>query len=194
MREPNIVANVQNADSQHIAQPIQSKPLDVGEMIPDVDLLDIDGSNINLRQLVQQHVTALIFYQGEWCPWCKAQITTFWRYYDEILAAGLKVVFISVDPPDVSKAYKKRLEDAGVTLPKTKQRSNAIPFLILCDPDRRATNMFGISRQSRERGILSKPSAFIANKEGVMRFVHIGQDYADRLSHYRLIAAAKAAL
>lgn len=162
----------------------------VGARIPDVSVLDTEGHTVSLRQLVQQGPMALVFYQGQWCPWCKAQITTYWRYYYEILAAGVKVVFISVDAPGVSKDYRDRLEETGVKL-SNKKNSNKIPFPFLCDPDTSATQAFGLSKQSRERGIISKPSVFLVNREGVVTYAKVGRDYADRLSHYGLLEVGR---
>ena len=174
-----------------IMQAVDSgRPPLVGARIPDVSVFDTEGHTVSLTQLAQQGLMVFVFYQGQWCPWCKAQITTYWRYYNEILGAGLKVAFISVDTPDVSKDYRDRLEETGVKLPN-KERSNKIPFPFLCDPDRRATQAFGLSRQSRERGTISKPSVFLVNKESVVTYAKVGRDYADRLSHYELLEAER---
>ena len=77
----------------------------VGDTVPDVRLLDADGSPIDLSTALQDAPAVLVFYRGAWCPYCNITL----RAYESDLAGvlrdrGVGLVAISPQRPDVSTA------------------------------------------------------------------------------------------
>jgi peroxiredoxin len=77
--------------------------------------------------------------------------------YDRIRAAGAELVAISVDSPEQSESLRKQL---------------ALPFLILCDTERRLIREWDIYNP-RERGGIAKPAIFIVGTDRRIRYVSI---------------------
>src|SRR5260370_67525 len=81
-----------------------------------------------LSELISHGRLVLLFYRGNWCPFCLRQLADYRERYLEIRSAGADVVAVSVDAPDKSEALRVRL---------------SLPFAILCDTERRVVREWG---------------------------------------------------
>ena len=71
--------------------------LDVGQRLPDLALRHADGRSLSTRQLIDRP-TVLLFFRGNWCPLCMAQIHEIAGLYQRIEKAGVRVALISPQP------------------------------------------------------------------------------------------------
>ncbi|MCC6208580.1 MAG: AhpC/TSA family protein, partial [Gammaproteobacteria bacterium] len=69
----------------------------VGTRLPSFTVRDVGGSIINSSQLTDRPAI-LIFYRGNWCPLCVAQLKELVARYKEIVALGVRVAMISPQP------------------------------------------------------------------------------------------------
>jgi peroxiredoxin len=83
----------------------------VGDQAPDFALPDQRGEEVYLSALLRAGRVVLIFYRGEWCPYCNLQLRTFQAHLDEIAALGAQLVAVSPETPDhsLSMAEKNQL-------------------------------------------------------------------------------------
>jgi hypothetical protein len=66
-RPPNSSDNGgDNGGANIAASPEQIRPLLLGDTIPSVTVADIEGTSLNLRDVVSGQPTILIFYRGGW--------------------------------------------------------------------------------------------------------------------------------
>lgn len=92
---------VLSADQAHGAP-----SLEPGAAIPDLELLDHNGSPRRLSELVAGDPTVLHFYRGWWCPKEQAFFRRLVAFQDELEVAYARIVSISVDPPPVAAAFR----------------------------------------------------------------------------------------
>lgn len=78
-------------------------------------------------------------------------------HYGEIRDCGADVVAVSVDPPEASEAVRRDLR---------------LPFMILCDTERRVVREWGVYNP-RERGGIAKPAVFIIDPNRIVRYVSV---------------------
>jgi peroxiredoxin len=78
-------------------------------------------------------------------------------HYDEIRASGANLVAVSVDPPQTSEAVRRELQ---------------LPFMTLCDTERRVVREWGIYNP-HERGGIAKPAVFIINADRSVRYTSV---------------------
>lgn len=83
-----------------------------GQRLPSFALRDAQGQAVTSAQLLQRPMV-LIFYRGNWCPFCVAQVKELARRYREIEAVGAAIAFISPQPQARSAALSKRFEIAA---------------------------------------------------------------------------------
>ena len=83
-----------------------------GEPLPDLPLERLDGTSITTSSLVGKK-TLLVFFRGNWCPLCTAQLKEIWARADRLSALGVTVRFISNQAPEKSRELTGKLELSG---------------------------------------------------------------------------------
>jgi len=107
-----------------------SEHLQVGNTLPIFELKDLAGRTVSSTSLSIKP-TIWIFYRGNWCPLCMAQIKELVSRYRDIEALGVRVALVSPQP------HKYTIELAT--------KMNA-PFDFLTDEGCRAANALGIEQ------------------------------------------------
>lgn len=86
-----------------------SRRLAPGQRLPDFVLHDSQGQTVTSALLFQRPMV-LIFYRGNWCPFCMAQVKELAQRYREVEATGAAIAFISPQPQARSAALSQRFE------------------------------------------------------------------------------------
>lgn len=76
---------------------VASDALATGKALPDFTLKDTDGNNVSSRELCSKP-SVILFYRGNWCPLCMAQIKEIAAQYQEIETLGAQVILVSPQP------------------------------------------------------------------------------------------------
>jgi peroxiredoxin len=80
-----------------------SECLEVGKKLPTFELATSDGAIFRSAEL-DGSPAVLVFYRGNWCPFCRAQVRELASRYDEFEKLGAALVFISPQSAERSKA------------------------------------------------------------------------------------------
>ena len=105
-----------------------SSKLKVGQVLPEFDLKDVTGKSVNSKSLVGEP-TIWIFYRGNWCPLCMAQIKELVSQYKHLQALGVRVALISPQPHKNTMDLAEKFD---------------VPFEFLTDVGNRAGRALGI--------------------------------------------------
>lgn len=84
-----------------------SRALTVGRVMPAFNVSDTAGKPIRSATLFQRP-TIVVFYRGNWCPFCVAQVKELSQRYQEIETMGVDLVFISPQPHSNTQALAQR--------------------------------------------------------------------------------------
>lgn len=85
--------------------------IQVGKSLPAFELADVEGQSISSQRFSEQP-SLLMFYRGNWCPLCMAQIKEVAAKYNELKAMGVHVALISPQPHDKTEALAKQFDAA----------------------------------------------------------------------------------
>jgi peroxiredoxin len=107
-----------------------SPVLSVGNRLPEFELPDYDGKLIRSAELIGNPAVVL-FYRGNWCPLCMAQISEIADRYREFADLGINVVLISPQPEDKSRTLAERYD---------------VPFRFLVDSDNKLAGQLSIAQ------------------------------------------------
>jgi peroxiredoxin len=150
----------------------ESVGVEVGQLAPDFAALDLDEKPTTLKSITSGRKSLLIFYRGGWCPFCNEQLGAIAKDYARFQDSGTTIVAVSGEGVQKGKELLKKL---------------CLPFTLLSDPNFEAIDRYGvrnsdISERMIKAGItrLPKPSAFIIDKAGILRYKYIGKDAPDR--------------
>ena len=103
-------------------------PLAVGRQLPDLELEGLDGRTFHTDELTSRPALWL-FYRGNWCPFCMAQIREIAAQYRELAARGAEIFLVSPQPQSHTQDLAQRFE---------------VPMRFLTDRDNRAAGRLGI--------------------------------------------------
>ncbi len=107
---------------------VPSKTIVMGEAFPPVTFEDSEGNKINTASLIGSP-TVYLFFRGNWCPLCMAQISELAGEYKRLQATGTNVVLVS------PQSHKKTASLAS---------KHNVDFKFLTDPNFEAAKELGI--------------------------------------------------
>lgn len=158
----------------------------VGDVVPDVDLLDVHGNPVSLRGAQAGSDAVLVLYRGEWCPYCNLALRA---YQEDLLPTltdrGIKLIAVSPQKPDKSLST---------------QEKNELSFTVLSDPGNQIATVLNVLTvhsdqvQEVQRNIgvdvaefnqdgthaVPIPTVALINAAGEITWIDIHPDYATR--------------
>lgn len=148
--------------------------LSVGQRAPFFELPDQQDYPWSLSGQLEVGPAVLVFYRGDWSPYCNGQLANYARKYEQFERLGTQVAGISVDPPRRGAAMVGKL---------------LIPFPLLSDPGGGISHAYGVWNEKED---VCRPSVVVVDRSGEVRYAHVGTDLADRPEDEDLFAALEA--
>lgn len=88
--------------------------LNPGDPFPSLPLTPPGGPAISVPEALGGGFAALLFFRGEWCPYCNAQLRAFQRASENLAGAGIRVAALSADD---EPATARLIARQGLTFP-----------------------------------------------------------------------------
>ena len=99
------------------------KGLNIGDKAPDFTLDDATGKPVTLSKELTKGPVIIVFYRGEWCPYCNLQLKAYERIMNEIKTAGAQLIAISPQTPDHSLSMQEKHELSFSVLSDTNNKT-----------------------------------------------------------------------
>jgi peroxiredoxin len=169
------------------AQP-EPKGLNVNDTAPDFSAKDQDGKILHLKDQLKNGAVVLVFYRGQWCPFCNRQLKKLEDSLSLITGKGASLVAISPEKPEnIAKTIEKTkasypiLFDDGLTIMKSYDVAFAVD-----DKTIEKYKTYGIDfsevNGSTNGANLPVPAIYVISKEGKIVFRHFDKNYTKRAS------------
>lgn len=136
-----------------------------------LEFVDRDGRKIDVRDYKGKKYLVVVImrgFPGYVCPYCTAQTARLIQNYDQFTQRGAEVLVVFPG----EKARAQDFAQASQTLAENKP----LPFPVLLDEGLKVVEQLGI------KGDLAKPSTYILDKKGEIRFAYVGATLTDRPS------------
>ncbi|MEP6738523.1 MAG: peroxiredoxin-like family protein [Chryseolinea sp.] len=167
----------------------QEKPqgLKVNDTAPEFSAKDQFGKEVSLKSLLKKGPVVVMFYRGQWCPYCNKQLSGMQDSLEMVTSKGATVLAITPE----------KQENISKTIEKTKAS-----FPILYDDGLKIMKSYQVAFQLDEASIekfkgygidlneangsngasLPVPALYIINKNGKITYRHFDPDYTKRPS------------
>jgi peroxiredoxin len=120
----------------------------------------------------------VLFYRGHWCGACRAHLGALRRSYVLFEDAGAVVLPISSEPLARAREGVER---------------DRLPFAVLADESLATIDRYGVRHDDEPEGrAIARPAVFVLDRDGVVRFAHVGEAPRDRPSHDLVLLALEA--
>lgn len=165
-----------------------------GDPAPDFTLHDQLGRQVSLLGELEQGPVVLIFYRGEWCPYCNMLLRTYGLRADDFSERGARLVAVSPQTPDNSLTMA---EKHGLGFPVLSDEGGEVidryGLKYDVDPESRRrleAAQINLAKFNGEGGwILPAPAVFVIDREGIVRFSSVNGDYTQRAEPDDALAA-----
>ncbi|HTC30942.1 MAG TPA: peroxiredoxin [Candidatus Acidoferrum sp.] len=135
--------------------------LNRGDHIPDVALVNADGSTVLLGSLIDRPLV-LFFYPKDNTPGCTAEVCAFRDDYQAFVEAGADVIGVSSDDNQSHANFRER---------------HRLPYRLMSDPGGAARKAFGIPKTL---GVLPGRATFVINRQGTILYAFNSQFAPER--------------
>lgn len=137
--------------------------VEVGQQAPLFSLPDARNNTVSLQQFKNRQPVMLLFYRGDWCPFCVEQLEDYQSLLPELEKYNIQLIAIS--------------PDARVSVENT-QRKFGRSYLFLSDQDLQVTKKYGIGNEKD----LPHPALFLVNQQGELAWFYASSDHTARPS------------
>ena len=166
-------------------------PILIGETLPNGNFQNVEGEYIQLKAILEEKPTILVFYRGGWCPYCNVQLSGLVEIEEDILELGYQIIAIS---PDDYKNLQSTIEN------------NSTKYKLLSDPNGEFIQEIGIAfktssslkeyiigkgQKGETSSVMPAPTVMIVDKKGVIKFEYINPNYKERISGDMLLSVLK---
>ena len=166
-------------------------PILIGETLPNANFQNVEGETVQLKAILEEKPTILVFYRGGWCPYCNVQLSGLVEIEEDILELGYQIVAIS---PDDYKNLQSTIEN------------NSTKYKLLSDPNGEFIQEIGIAfktssslkeyiigkgQRGKTSSVMPAPTVMIVDKKGVIKFEYINPNYKERIGGDMLLSVLK---
>ena len=143
----------------------------VGNKMPPFSLKDVDGGVFDSSSLLGKP-SVVLFYRGNWCPICMAQVAELAERHEDMSALGINVILVSPQSAEQSRDLAAKYD---------------VPFSFLVDEGGKVADELGIGAKNAVPAGLPGdhsthsvlPTVVVANENGTIL-------YSDQTDNYRV--------
>ena len=168
--------------------------LALGEQAPEFSLPDAVGRAVSASRLSAGPVV-LVFYRGEWCPYCNANLRALQAALPDIASRGASLIAVSPQSPDHSLSITEKAELAFDVLSDVDQaviRAYKLQFTVPADLQDLHVNVFQVDlpdHNADRSWQLPVPATFVIDRDRVVHAAHVSADYRTRMEPSDILAA-----
>lgn len=167
--------------------------LKVGDQAPLFTGVDNNGKSFSLESALKKGDVVLMFYRGQWCPFCNKQMSQMNDSLSMITNKGATVVAIS---PEIQENVVKTIQKTKASFPVISD----VQMKIMKDykvnfPVPQATidryKNFGIDfsvANGANGANLPVPATYVIGKNGKIKYVFFNPDYRKRASVQEIVS------
>ena len=178
--------------AQMVQGHLEAASLNVGELAPDFSLPDQHGQVVRLSELLAHGPVVVSFYRGDWCPFCNLTLRAYQAILPQITALGARLVAISAQTPDHSRATAEHkeltymvLSDVGNVVSKRYGVAFTLPAEVR--PVYLALNSDVPDANGDGSWELPMPGTFVIGRDGSVALAFVDPDYTHRLEPEALL-------
>ena len=166
----------------------QEKPegLFINSKAPDFKANDQFGNEVRLKDVLKDSLVVLIFYRGQWCPYCNRQLKKLEDSLQLIKDKGARLIAVTPEKPEfISKTMEKT--KASYPLLYDKEMKIMKAYAVSFEVDDRTVSRYknadidlAIANGQKEKIYLPIPAVYIISKEGTVLYRFFDSDYKKR--------------
>jgi peroxiredoxin len=176
--------------SMFFLSPAQEKPegLFINSKAPDFKVMQVNGKDVRLRDIIKDSLVVLVFYRGQWCPYCNRHLKKLEDSLSFIKQKGARLIAVTPEKPEY---IKKTIEKTNASYPIVYDKEMKImkAYNVAFEVDeqtlaryKRADIDIAEANGQKDKVYLPVPALFVISKEGTILYRFFEPDYKKRPS------------
>ncbi|GLR88972.1 peroxiredoxin-like family protein [Bradyrhizobium iriomotense] len=167
-----------------------------GEAMPPFMLPDENGKLIALPSLLERGPTAVMFFRGHWCPYCRLNVRAVTEAHDRITAMGAQIVAIMPETQEYSEKFKA---ESGAPFPVLTDLDNgyALSLNLVIWLGTEIQQLLSYQDMAKFHGndgwVLPIPAVFVVGRDSMVKARFVDPDFRRRMEIDDLLAALEGA-
>jgi len=190
---PEVYQKMSRDLSERLRTTAMEGVLKPGDPMPEFVLPDTEGTLVGSADLIARGPLVIVFFRGDWCPFCRMTLVALNEAMPAITDAGGTLVALT---PDTGEHSRATFHELGLKFPVLSDidSATALEFgtnYLVPDAIRQVQEANGLDlavRHGDGAWFLPMPATFVADRHGVLRFVYASGDVTDRLEPEELVA------
>jgi peroxiredoxin len=172
----------------------KAEGLTIHTQAPEFIAKDQNGKDISLTSLREQGPVVVLFYRGNWCPYCNKQLKELQDSLQYITSKGASVVAIT---PEATEGVEKTVNKTGASFPIIYDQGVKISkaYSVSYEVDTATVNKYKTNwnvdflkiNEQKEKAYLPVPAVYIIDKSGMITYRFFESDVTQRPSVQELI-------
>jgi peroxiredoxin len=167
-------------------------------MAPEFKAVDQFGKNVTLSDLRKQGAVVVLFYRGNWCPYCSKQLSELNDSLKFITDKGAQVIAITPEAQEgIDKTIQKTKASFSILHDKDMKIAKAynVSFKVDDETTDKYKNRWNIDliqiNKQHDAAYLPIPAVYIIDKNGKITYRFFETDYKQRPSVKELLSFLK---
>jgi len=178
-----------------LASIAQTSPQGIGmnDKAPVFIAKDQNGKQVSLKNELKNGAVVVVFYRGQWCPYCNKQLMALQDSLGFIKEKGATLIAVSPEKPiNISKTVEKTkaaysvLFDDGLKIMKSYDVAFSVDSTTIEKYKKFWIDFYDANGSNG--ATLPVPAVYIINKEGIIIFKHFDPDYRKRVSVQEILS------
>ncbi len=167
----------------------------VGDSAPVISGIDALKNPVNSKELMAKGPVVVIFYRGEWCPYCNRHLNNLSDSLELIKNEGAEVLVIGPETFENSKEYTQKLESNFILLPDTSLKYMTAFDVLFKVNERYQKKIKAFLRtdiaenNGQKEAALPVPATYIIDQKGKIAWRHFNYQYSERASALSILNA-----
>jgi len=173
----------------------QEKPegLFINSKAPDFKATDQYGKEIKLKDVLRDSLVVIVFYRGQWDPYCNKYLKKLEDSLQYINAKGTRLIAVTPEKPEfISKTIEKTNATYPLLYDKEMKIMKAYAVAFEVDPKtvsryKNADIDLATANGQKDKIYLPIPAVYLISKEGTILYRYFDADYKRRPSVQEII-------
>lgn len=165
---------------------INNEHLNIGELAPKIIGVDQNGKSVNSTKILQDNKILLVFYRGNWCPYCKKHLSSLQDHLKKFTKKGVYVMVVSPETVERTVETQNKLKTTFSILHDSDNKIMKDYKVAYEVNEQNVPNYFeAISRKIaaynvKNNNVLPVPATYLIGQDGKIIYVQYDPDYKNR--------------
>lgn len=172
---------------------INNEHLKVGELAPIIIGVDQFNTKINSEEILKENKILVLFYRGNWCPYCKKHLASLQDNLEKLTKKGVYVIVVTPEKIDKIKETTNKFNTSFSIihdLDNKIMKNYKVAFEV---NEQNVPNYFTSTlnkiKEYNEKGnnVLPVPATYLIDMNHKISYVHYDPDYSKRSSFSNIL-------